>query len=177
VTDTVEMANLLNSTFNFVFTREDTTTVPEPAHRRYVSELGIVRFGVKEVMTKIKQLRADAAAGPDGIGPRILQELVGGLTPARVTIYRRSMEEGQVPAAWREANVTLIFKKGAKSSPNNYRPVSLTSFCCKVMEAVVRDEVTHQLQVNKLTNASQHGFVKGRSCVTNLIEFLRPQRQ
>jgi hypothetical protein len=147
VADTVEMANLSNSTFNSVFTREDMMTVPEPAHRRYASELGTVRFEVKEVMTKIKQLRADAAAGPDGIGPRILQELVGvgGLTPALVTIYRRSMEEGQVPAAWREANVTPIFKKGAKSSPNNYRPVSLTSVCCKVMEAVVRDEVTHHL--------------------------------
>jgi hypothetical protein len=168
------MANLLNSAFNSVFTREDTTTVPEPAHRRHASELGTVRFKVKEVMTKIKQLRADVAAGPDGIGPRILQELVGGLTPALVTIYRRSMEESQVPAAWREANVKPIFKKGVKSSPSNYRPVSLTSVYCKVMEEVVRDEVTHHLQVNKLTNASQHGFVKGtsRSCVTNLIEFL-----
>jgi ribonuclease P/MRP protein subunit RPP40 len=50
--------------------------------------------------------------------------------------------------------------------------VSLTSVCCKIMESVVRDTVTKHLTMNKLIGQSQHGFVKGRSCATTLLEFL-----
>ena len=69
-------------------------------------------------------------------------------------------------------NVTPIFIKGSKGDPGNYRPVSLTSVCCKMMESIIRDAITEHLDLNKLINASQHGFSKGRSCATNLLEFL-----
>ena len=82
------------------------------------------------------------------------------------------MEEGRVPEDWKIENVTLIFKKGSKGDPGNYRPVSLTSVCCKMMESIIRDAITEHLDMNKLINASQHGFSKGRSCATNLLEFL-----
>jgi hypothetical protein len=98
--------------------------------------------------------------------------LIDGVAPALVEIYNKSMETGEVPAVWKDANVTPIFKKGAKSNPSNYRPVSLTSVCCKVMESVVKDRVTAHLLENNLIKDSQHGFVKGRSCATNLLEFL-----
>jgi len=42
---------------------------------------------------------------------------------------------------WRTANVTPLFKKGSKHHVNNYRPVSLTSQICKVIESVLRDEL------------------------------------
>ncbi len=77
-----------------------------------------------------------------------------------------------MPEDCKEANVTPIYKKRAKSSPGNYWPVSLTAVCCKIMESVVRDAVTDHLTANRLINPSQHGFVKGKSCVTNLLEFL-----
>ncbi len=112
------------------------------------------------------------AAGPDGIGPRVLQELQQEMAPALAAVFTKSMEEGVVPADWRDANVTPIFKKGAKSSPSNYRPVSLTSVSCRVMESLIRDAITSHLMANKLIKKSQHGFVKDRSCVTSLLEFL-----
>jgi hypothetical protein len=172
VSDTVSMADLLNNTFKEVFTREGADNVPEPETRRYESEVRTVEFGIKQVKKKIAELRTDAAAGPDSIGPRLLKELSDQLAPALVIIFRRSMAEGIVPEDWKEANVTPIFKKGKKSCPSNYRSVSLTSVCCKIMESVVRDTVTKHLTVNKLIGQSQHGFVKGRSCATNLLEFL-----
>ena len=82
------------------------------------------------------------------------------------------MEEGRVPEDWKMENVTPIFKKGSKGDPGKYRPVSLTSVCCKMMESIIRDAITEHLDMNKLINASQHGFSKGRSCATNLLEFL-----
>jgi hypothetical protein len=68
--------------------------------------------------------------------------------------------------------VVPIFKKGARTDPGNYRPVSLTSVPCKLLESIIEDEINKHLEENKLIKHSQHGFMKGRSCSTNLIEFL-----
>jgi hypothetical protein len=67
---------------------------------------------------------------------------------------------------------TPIFKKGVRTDPGNYRPVSLTSVPCKLLESLIDEEINRHLNENNLLNCSQHGFMKGRSCSTNLIEFL-----
>ena len=82
------------------------------------------------------------------------------------------MQESNVPQDWKVANVTPIFKKGSKGSPGNYRPVSLTSIPCRLMESVMRDELVEHLLQNNLIKSSQHGFMKNKSCTTNLLEFL-----
>jgi hypothetical protein len=87
-------------------------------------------------------------------------------------VFTKSLNEGVVPKDWLEANVTPIYKKGKKSLPGNYRPVSLTSVSCRVMESILRDKITGHLARNKLIKDSQHVFMKDRSCVSNLLEFL-----
>ena len=82
------------------------------------------------------------------------------------------MEDGELPEDWRLANVTPIFKKGSRTKPENYRPVSLTSIPCKIMESIVKDGLMAHLEENSLMNPSQHGFMPGKSCATNLLEFL-----
>ena len=68
------------------------------------------------------------------------------------------------------ANITPLFKKGSKSEAVNYRPVSLTSVCCKIMEGILRDELMVYFYENNLISKSQHGFVRKKACVTNLLE-------
>ena len=87
-------------------------------------------------------------------------------------IFRKSVNNGQVPEEWRTATVVPIYKKGAKSAAGNYRPVSLTCVSCKVLESILKDDIMEHLSRNKLIKSSQHGFVKGKSCTTNLLEFL-----
>jgi hypothetical protein len=87
-------------------------------------------------------------------------------------IYSKSLQEGKVPKDWKRANVSAIFKKDSKELAGNYRPVSLTSNVCKVLESIIKDSIIKHLADNLLINDSQHGFVKGRSCLTNLLEFL-----
>ena len=70
------------------------------------------------------------------------------------------------------ANVTPIFKKGSKTDPANYRPVSLTSVICRVLESLLRDVIVEHLVKNNLIYNTQHGFVPKRSCLTNLLEYL-----
>ncbi|KAK4828011.1 LOW QUALITY PROTEIN: hypothetical protein QYF61_022788 [Mycteria americana] len=77
----------------------------------------------------------------------------------------------EVPVDWRLANVMPIYKKGQKEDLGNYRPVSLTSVPGKVMEQIIVSAITQHVQDNQVIRPFQHGFMKGRSCLTNLISF------
>ena len=79
-------------------------------------------------------------------------------------IFNSSLESGQVLGDWRGANVTTLLKKGSREELGNYRPVSLTS-------VVGKDQMRNHLNKYKLIKGSQHGFTKGSSCLTNLLEF------
>ena len=68
--------------------------------------------------------------------------------------------------------MTPIFKKWARGKPSNYRPISLTSVHCQIMESIITDHIEDHLTENKLINPSQHGFMKNKSCQTNLLEYL-----
>ena len=87
-------------------------------------------------------------------------------------VFNLSLEAGIFPSEWKEANITPLFKKGSRNKPENYRPVSLTSVVCKLLETLITDHVVEFLVKHKLINTSQHGFLKARSCLTNLLCFL-----
>ncbi|KAK4808189.1 hypothetical protein QYF61_001221 [Mycteria americana] len=109
--------------------------------------------------------------GPDEIHPRVLKELAEMLTKPLSIIYQQSWLTGEVLVDWRLANVTPIFKKGQKEDPGNYRPVSLTLVPGKLMEQIILSAITQHVEDNQGIKPSQHGFRKGRSCLTNLISF------
>jgi len=85
-------------------------------------------------------------------------------------LFKASYSAGVLPADWKCANISPIFKKGSKSDVNNYRPVSLTSVPCKIMESIIRDVLVTHTENNSLITKHQHGFMTGRSCLTNLLE-------
>jgi len=79
---------------------------------------------------------------------------------------------GKLPSDWKLAEVTAIFKKGAKTDRGNYRPVSLTSVCCKLLESLIRDHVMSYLLHNSLLSNRQYGFSKGRSTMLQLLHMM-----
>ncbi|KAK4821601.1 hypothetical protein QYF61_025178 [Mycteria americana] len=93
------------------------------------------------------------------------------LTKLLSVLYQQSWLTREVLVDWRLANVTPIHKKGQKEDPGNYRPVSLTSVLGKVMEQIILSAITRHVQDTQVIRPSQHGFMKGRSCLTNLISF------
>jgi len=109
--------------------------------------------------------------GPDGMHPAVLRELADVIAEPLSIIFERSWRTGEVPEDWRKASVTPVFKKGKKEDPGNYRPVSLTSSPGKVMEQLILDVISKQVEEKKVIRCSHHGFTKGKSCLTNLIAF------
>ena len=84
-------------------------------------------------------------------------------------LFNQSYDSGELPEDWRNARVVPIFKKGAKHDPSNYRPVSLTTVLCKLMEHVVYKDIMNHLENYVILFANQHGFRKNHSCETQLI--------
>jgi hypothetical protein len=166
------MADLLNEFFSSVFTEEGTGPVPQPEPIEEIVRMEKILITEWDVRKKIRKLRAAAAAGPDEIGPRLLKELENEIVGPLTQIFRSSLEKSEVPEDWKRANVAPIFKKGHKADPGNYRPVSLTSVCCKLLESVIRDKMMQYLLNNNLISENQHGFMNNKSCCTNLLEFL-----
>jgi hypothetical protein len=125
------------------------------------------------VFSKLKKLVVNKAPGVDSLMPRVLVEAAKCISKPMCVIFESSLREGFVPNDWRRANVTAIYKKGPKDNPGNYRTVSLTSQVCKVMESILKDSITDHLYKYNLIMKTQHGFMKRKSCLTNLLEFLQ----
>ena len=123
---------------------------------------------VREHLAKINTHKS---MGPDRMRPCVLRELAEVVAELLSIIFERSWQMGEVPKDWRIANVTPIFKKGKKEDPGSYRPVSLTSIPGKVMEQLVLNSISKQLEDKKVIKSNQHRFTKGKSCLTNLIAF------
>ena len=176
VTQGFFMAEELNMHFSSVFTREDTSFLHVPETKFKGSEgggrLGQLVVTPEVVGSKINNMKENKSPGVDGISPEILKETVEQISTPLVHVFNMSLQEGIVPLEWKEANIIPLFKKGSRNKSVNYRPVSLTSVICKLLETIIRDHMMDFLVKHKLINPSQHGFLEARSCLTNVLCFL-----
>ena len=93
----------------------------------------------------------------------MLKELATEVSPILTTIFNASIQQGKIPDQWKEALITPLFKKGERGKASNYRPVSLTSICCKLMEHILHSNIITHLEKNGILSDYQHGFRKQRS--------------
>ena len=165
-----EKCQVLNDFFSSVFTSEDTKNIPTCEH--VAASLSDIHITRADVRCQIDKLKNGKAPGPDNIYSRILKETVESSSKALHIIYTKSLREGSVPKDWKLANVTPLHKSGSLKEAQNYRPVSLTSIPCKMLESIIKEHITDYIHSNNIIRDTQHGFIKGKSCLTNLLEFL-----
>ena len=174
ISEGFQMAEVLNEYFSSVFTTEDISSLPVPFTKfegNKSEHLGQLFVTLVMIANKIKKMKDNKSPGVDGIPPKLLKEIVEQISTPFAKLFNLSLEEGIVPSEWKEANITPLFKKGSRNKPENYRPVSLTSVICKLLETLIRDPMVEFLLKHNLINTSQHGFLKARSCLTNLVFF------
>ena len=98
---------------------------------------------------KINKIKDNKSPGVDEIPPKLLKEIVEQISTPLAKSFNLSLEEGIVPSAWKEANITPLFKKGSRNKPENYRPVSLTSVVCKLLETLIINHMVEFLVKHK----------------------------
>ena len=182
-------ANELNSYFQSVFTEEDDApeiiynqginllfdeeTPPEPFEYQgkcaAKSLLENVEISEDEIINELKKIDPFKANTKDCINPRILKEVKDTIATPLKIIYNMSMDTGAVPSRWKNGIVTPLYKSGNKHQAKNYRPVTITSILCRTMERVLKRHILQHLKDNDILADEQHGFVSGRSCLSNLL--------
>ena len=129
----------------------------------------MTRAGVLKLMTNIKEHKA---TGPDGVPGRLLKFCAPELVDTFTLLFQKSLDQGKIPLDWKKANIVPVFKKGDKSKAENYRPISLTSITCKLLEHIIHSNIMDHLDAHNILNNAQHGFRQRRSCETQLITTL-----
>ena len=131
--------------------------------------LSNIVLGEQDVLIKLKQLDGHKGAGPDGIPPVFLKNCAKELSSPLTFIFNRSLASGIFPTLWKMAYIVPIFKSGDKCSCTNYRPISILSCLAKVFESLVYTHLYNHL--SRFISDKQHGFVRKRSTLSNLLEF------
>ncbi|RVE47834.1 hypothetical protein evm_007589 [Chilo suppressalis] len=122
-----------------------------------------IQIRQRDVRAELQSLDVRKASGPDGIPAVVLKHCAAELSPVLTRLYQLSYSLGRVPAAWRDASVQPVPKKGDRSDPANYRPIAVTSVLCKVLERVLNNHLTLYLEDYSLIHDRQYGFRPNRS--------------
>ncbi|XP_072018627.1 uncharacterized protein [Amphiura filiformis] len=163
-----QKAEALSEQYRSVFTSESTSHLPSkgPSKHATMPDIEITTNGIEKLLTALNPKKA---VGPDQVSTWMLKTFASTLAPILKEIFNQSLRTGDVPADWKLANISAIFKKGERNDPANYRPVSLTSVTCKLMEHVLASSIRGYLDDNNILSTSQHGFRKKHSCETQLL--------
>ena len=166
-----EKADILQKQFCSVFTREPNGDLPD-FEMKTKKKITSVSLNATIIRKEIENLDPSKAFGPDEIHPKMLKELIDHVSAPLTTIISKTLKNGTLPDDWKNAQVSPIFKKGARNVAANYRPVSLTSIVCKVAEKIIRKKVISHLVKEKLLSPKQHGFISKKSTTTQLLSYL-----
>ena len=160
------MADILADQYSSVFSTPSTDPPDIEINALPINNISITP---DELAEAIEEMRNNAASGPDGIPAILLKKCKTVLSEALAIFWNEYMEVGNIPISLKSFLIPPIHKGGNKSEAANYRPVALTSHIIKIYEKVIRNRLTAHLDNNNSFNKNQHGFRKGRSCLTQLL--------
>lgn len=166
-----EKGNLLNGTFREAFSKHSIDAPPffAPPAQVEMPNIEITEEGIEKL---ILELDVSKSPGPDGVSARDLRMIAPVAAKYLQVIFTQTLNESNIPDDWRKANICPIFKKGDKSDPCNYRPISLTSIASKIMEHILVSNITKHLTEGNLLSNYQFGFRTGASTELLLVALM-----
>ena len=168
-----EMAELLQEQYVSVFSDPAAgKQLPHHDGSNASPKIGDISFSQAVIEEAIDDMNRDASLTDRDIPALILKECKNNISYPVFLTRKESCESEVIPEDMKIQSITPIFKKGDKSDPGNYRPISLTSHLIKIFERVIRKKLVCYLESNSILSNKQHGFRKGRSCLTHLLKHI-----
>ena len=167
-----EKCNAFVNYFTSVFTNEPNFNEEAATFKTFTNTMEEFDISKDTVLLKLNNLKIDKSPGYDNIHPRILYEIRNEIFEPLTNLFNLSLSKGILPSDWKLSSVTALFKKGSKSLINNYRPVSLTSIACKILELIIVDKIINYLISSNIISNKQFGFIKGRLTSIQLLNLL-----
>ena len=171
ITGVRDIGNILQEQFSSVYSNPDSEDIEEPdfpvtiSHQFSPELFTISRADIKSA---IKDLKTISSPGPDGFPSQLLKACCDSLSNPLSILWKQSFDLQTVPKYYKLSFVHPLHKKCDRISPQNYRPISLTSHIMKVAERRVKSLMIDHLESNNISNA-QHGFRTGRNTLTQLL--------
>lgn len=158
-----DKAEVLAKFFVSVFTIEDNSDSVTLGNKDCQHPSNAEKFKREEVNKLLNGLNTTKSPGPDQVHPIVLYKLADIIDVPLCYIFSSSFNSGIVPSEWKSGQISAIFKKGDRKSASNYRPVSLTSIICKIMEKLIKQRIVDHMNDNDLLSNRQFGIIGGRS--------------
>lgn len=165
-----EVCELFATFFRSTYTNEisdNTSHIITTANPTTENPINITPY---DVDTTISKIDPNKNGGPDGIPNFFLKQTSKVLSIPLAMIFNRSIEESEVPIAFKTSLSTAIYKKGDESDVSNYRQVCMANSISIILEKIMNTYLLSILE-SKIT-PKQHGFMRNRSTNTNLIEYV-----
>ena len=172
VIDSTEKANIFNSYFASIFHTDNGSNPPLSMLTSNIEEMPFFHITPNDVQIAINSIKISASRTPDNIPAIYIKKAAKHLIKPLADFFNFSLCTGQVPKLWKEAIVVPIHKKGLKNDPSNFRPISLTSILCRILEKIIHNKLIHHLMQNKLISDAQHGFLQRRSTLSQQVKLL-----
>ena len=169
VTSTKAKVECFNHYFTSKCSLDETGATLPPQLTHNTPVLCDIYISETQVSDILKSLSPNKAAGPDGIGPKLIKEVGDAIVPSLTRLFNLSLESHTVPLEWKNANVIPIHKKGPKNLVQNYRPISLLSILSKCFEKIIFQVLFNFLIQHKLLSNWQSGFTPGDSTINQLV--------
>ena len=165
-----EKCNTYVNYFTSVFTNESNFDEETTTFKLFNNKMVDFIISTYIMLNKLQNLKINKSSY-DNIHPRILYKLQAEMSGPLTNLFNLSFSKSKLPLDWKLSLVTAV-KKGSKSLINNYRPVSLTSIVCKILESIIVDKLMDYLTSNNLITNKQYGFMKDRSTSIQLLNLL-----
>ena len=166
------MANILNKQYRETFSSpkfqpdEISDDIDNFVGPNLLTDIQLIQ---EDIVMSIEAMSPSSSAGPDGIPAILLKKCQGSLSFPLLKLWETSISQNEIPDLTKLGIITPVHKGGNKNEPKNYRPISLTSHIIKTFERVVARKLANFLENRNLMNEGQHGFRRGRSCQSQLL--------
>ena len=171
-TDPKEKANLLQNQYCKAFSNPHKENLKKDFDTICNETISDIEITIKDIIEAIKEIPTYASPGPDKLPAIVLKECADQLCKAVLIIWRKSLDTGEIPDILKLQTIIPVYKKGSKTLPENYRPVSLTSHLTKLFERILRRKLILHIESNNLLSDNQHAFRSGRSCLSQLLQHI-----